>query len=106
MRSRFSGGGTGAAAASAAGKVLSDPKSSKDDKAAAASDLTQADLDRWLTEGPTSRRAVRYFLQWARARSLTGDLTVPLPPRSEPVRLLGAYRIARHQRRRNIAPPE
>jgi hypothetical protein len=36
-----SGGGTGAAAASAAGKVLSDPKSSKDDKAAAASDLAQ-----------------------------------------------------------------
>jgi hypothetical protein len=52
-------------------------------------DLTQADLEHWLTEGPTSRRTVRYFLQWARARSLTGDLTVPLPPRSEPVRLLG-----------------
>jgi hypothetical protein len=36
-----SGGGTGAAAASAAGKVLNNPKSSKDDKKAAASDLAQ-----------------------------------------------------------------
>lgn len=26
-------------------------------------DLTQADLDRWLTDGTTTRRAVRYFLQ-------------------------------------------
>jgi hypothetical protein len=51
--------------------------------------LTQADLDQWLTEGTTTRRAVRYFIQWARARHLTGDVSVPLPPRSEPVRLLG-----------------
>jgi hypothetical protein len=40
-KGKESGGGTGAAAASAAGKVLSNPKSSKDDKAAAASDLAQ-----------------------------------------------------------------
>src|ERR1700678_1159953 len=40
-KGKGSGGGTGAAAASAAGKVLSDPKSSKDDKKAAASDLAQ-----------------------------------------------------------------
>jgi hypothetical protein len=32
---------------------------------------------------------VRYFLQWAGARGLTGDLAVPLPPRTEPARLLG-----------------
>jgi hypothetical protein len=31
---------------------------------------------------------VRYFLQWARGRGLAGDLTVPLPPRQEPARLL------------------
>lgn len=36
-----SDGGTGDAAASAAGKVLGNPKSSKDDKKAAASDLAQ-----------------------------------------------------------------
>jgi hypothetical protein len=43
-------------------------------------DLTQADLDQWLTDSSTSRRAVRYFLQWAGARGLTCDLAVPLPP--------------------------
>jgi hypothetical protein len=52
-------------------------------------DLTQADLDQWLAAGTTTRRAVRYFLQWARSRELAGDLTVPLPPRQEPARLLG-----------------
>ena len=30
-------------------------------------DLTQADLDQWLAEGTTTRRTVRYFLQWAHA---------------------------------------
>jgi hypothetical protein len=43
-------------------------------------DLTQADLDRWLTGGTTTRWAVRYFLQWARDRGLVSDLDVPLPP--------------------------
>jgi hypothetical protein len=51
-------------------------------------DLTQADLDKWLADGTTTRRIVRYFLQWARGRGLAGDLTVPLPPRQEPARLL------------------
>jgi hypothetical protein len=31
---------------------------------------------------------VRYFLQWAHGRGLAGDLTLPLPPRPEPARLL------------------
>jgi len=51
-------------------------------------DLVQADLDRWLTDGTSTRRAVRYFLQWAHGRDLAGDLNVPLPPRQEPERLL------------------
>jgi hypothetical protein len=51
-------------------------------------DLTQADLDQWLTGGATTRRAVRYFLQWAHTRGLAGELEVPLPPRPEPARLL------------------
>jgi hypothetical protein len=51
-------------------------------------DLTQADLDRWLADGATTRRAVRYFLQWAHGRGLAADLTVPLPPHQEPARLL------------------
>lgn len=50
-------------------------------------DLTQADLDRWLTDGTSTRRAVRYFLQWAHGRGLAGDLGAPLPPRQEPERL-------------------
>jgi hypothetical protein len=49
---------------------------------------TAADLDRWLTGGTTTRRAVRYFLQRAHRRGLAGDLNVPLPPRQEPERLL------------------
>ncbi len=48
----------------------------------------QADLDQWLADGATTRRAVRYFLQWARGRGLAGDPTVSLPPRQEPARLL------------------
>jgi hypothetical protein len=52
-------------------------------------DLTQADLDRWLTDGTTTRRAARYFLHWAHGRGLVSDLNVPLPPRQEPERLLG-----------------
>ena len=51
-------------------------------------DLTQADLDQWLTDGASTRRAVRYFLQWAHGRGLAGDLNVPLPPRQGPERLL------------------
>ncbi len=51
-------------------------------------DLTQSDLDRWLTDGTTTRRAVRYFLQWAHGRDLVGDLNVPLSPRQGPERLL------------------
>lgn len=51
-------------------------------------DLTQADLDQWLAGGATTRRAVRYFLQWAHTRGQSGELAVPLPPRPEPARLL------------------
>jgi hypothetical protein len=42
-------------------------------------DLAQGDLDRWLTDGTSTRRAVGYFLQWAHGRGLAGDLNVPLP---------------------------
>ncbi len=51
-------------------------------------DLTQPDLDQWLADGATTRRAVRHFLQWARGHGLADDLAVPLPPRPEPARLL------------------
>jgi hypothetical protein len=44
-----------------------------------------ATVVKWLG----TSRTVRYFLQWAHGRGLAGDLTVPLPPRQEPARLLG-----------------
>ena len=59
-----------------------------DQRGQALHDLTQPDLDQWLAGGATTRRTVRYFLQWARGRGLASDLTVPLPPRPEPARLL------------------
>jgi hypothetical protein len=65
-------------------------------------DLTQADLDRWLTDGTSTRRAVRYFLQWAHGRGLAGDLSVPLPPRQERERVL-AERDHIHQLDRCLA---
>jgi hypothetical protein len=51
-----------------------------DQRGQALSGLTQADLDQWLAGAATTRRAVRYFLQWARHRGLAGELRVPLPP--------------------------
>jgi len=65
-----------------------------DHRGQALSDLTQADLDHWLAGGATTRRAVRYFLQWSRGRGLAGDLAVPLPPRQEPARLLAEATIS------------
>lgn len=59
-----------------------------DHRGQALHDLTQPDLDQWLAGGTTTRRTVRYFLQWAHGRGLAGELTVPLPPRQEPARLL------------------
>ena len=50
--------------------------------------LTQPDLDQWLADGATTRRNARYFLQWAHTRGLTPALTVPLPSRTGPARLL------------------
>ena len=59
-----------------------------DHRGQALHDLTQPDLDQWLAGGTTTRRTARYFLQWAHGRGLAGELTVPLPPRPEPARLL------------------
>jgi hypothetical protein len=42
------------------------------------SDLDQAAIDRWLTEGATSRRRVRPFLRWAQQHHLArSDLRMP-----------------------------
>ncbi|MFJ9372424.1 hypothetical protein [Streptomyces sp. NPDC101455] len=51
-------------------------------------ELTQAHLDRWLSEGNTRNYTVRYFLSWAAQRDLLPELTVPAVPRQEPARIL------------------
>jgi len=47
-------------------------------------ELRQADLDRWLTEGTTTRLAVSSFVRWAKGRRLVGDVQVPLPATRSP----------------------
>jgi hypothetical protein len=47
-------------------------------------ELRQADLDRWLAAGTTTRLAVRAFVQWAKAQRLTGDLQVPFATTTSP----------------------
>lgn len=51
-------------------------------------DLTQPHLERWLAEGATTRRAVRFFLAWAHDRSLAPKLQITMPPRPDPSVLL------------------
>ncbi|WP_253267579.1 helix-turn-helix domain-containing protein, partial [Streptomyces sp. NL15-2K] len=48
-------------------------------------DLTQTDVDMWLSES-RDRRHVRLFLRWAHQRRLTGKHEVPDRPRDEPHR--------------------
>ncbi|MCK9903884.1 hypothetical protein CC117_27815 [Parafrankia colletiae] len=49
-----------------------------DDQQTTLANLTQADVDRWLTEQPVeSAYPAREFLHWARSRRLTGDVTIP-----------------------------
>ncbi|MBP0453611.1 hypothetical protein J5Y04_29305 [Kitasatospora sp. RG8] len=50
--------------------------------------VTQAEVDRWLAEGATSRRRLRDFLRWARRCHLVDDLHVPWQPDGEPANFL------------------
>jgi hypothetical protein len=50
--------------------------------------VTQAEVDRWLAAGATSRRRLRDFLRWARRCHLVGDLHVPWQPDGEPANFL------------------
>lgn len=50
-------------------------------------DLASADqavLDRWLAEGNTRSRDIRYFLSWARSHRLVHDLRMPTRARAQP----------------------
>ena len=51
-------------------------------------ELTQDRLDQWLAGGNTRTCTVRYVLDWAAQRGLLPQLTVPVIPRQEPVRIL------------------
>jgi hypothetical protein len=55
-----------------------------DEQGVPLAELRQDDLDRWLAAGPTTRLAVRAFLQWAKARRLAGDLHVPFATTRSP----------------------
>lgn len=50
--------------------------------------IDQSTVDRWLAEGTTRSREVRYFLAWARSHSLIKDLRVPSQARSQPEDML------------------
>lgn len=42
----------------------------------------QADVDDWLSTGPTQRWVIRYFLAWAHGCNLTSRMTVPYRPKA------------------------
>jgi hypothetical protein len=48
----------------------------------------QTVIDRWLSDGNTRSREVRYFLAWARSRRLVRDLRIPSRARSQPEDML------------------
>lgn len=48
-----------------------------DAKGIALADLHQSDLDRWLTQGPRGRHAIRAFLRWAHHHRLARRLEIP-----------------------------
>jgi len=50
--------------------------------------LQQADVDNWLTTGPTTRNKIRYFLAWTHSHDLTGHMTVPSRPHEQTADLL------------------
>ncbi len=55
-----------------------------DTQGVALSAATQSDVDRWLSDGRTTRRRLRDFLRWAHAQGLAADLTVPWLGRTGP----------------------
>jgi len=52
------------------------------------SQLTQADVDTWLTTGSTNRYNIRYFLDWAGQRNLAPATAVPRRPEDQPTSFL------------------
>jgi hypothetical protein len=76
---RKHGGYTQGAGASARSRILTalDFLAWLDERSLTLTTLTQADVDLWLTRGPTSRSQLRSFLAWTTNQRLTGPLVVP-----------------------------
>jgi hypothetical protein len=51
-------------------------------------DLTQPDIDNWLTSGPSQRYTIRHFLRWASGHQLAPALDVPLRKARNPDQIL------------------
>ncbi len=47
-------------------------------------DLSQVDIDLWLSTGPTTRYVARDFIAWCRARRFVGDIRFPLRQPTSP----------------------
>ena len=47
-------------------------------------DLSQAELDTWLTAGSQNRQRIRDFVRWTHAQGLTRPLHVPVGARTQP----------------------
>jgi len=47
------------------------------DRGISLAEVTQPDVELWLTQGRTTRQRLRDFLRWARAQRLCADLAVP-----------------------------
>jgi hypothetical protein len=56
-------------------------------------ELTQADIDLWLTTGPPRRRCARAFLSWAAARKLAPRVTIPARPHQLPSSTITASQL-------------
>lgn len=56
-------------------------------------ELTQADVDLWVTTGPPGRRCARAFLSWAAARKLAPRVTVPTRPHQLPSSTITASQL-------------
>ncbi|MER8089485.1 XRE family transcriptional regulator [Streptomyces sp. NPDC094048] len=65
----------------------------------ALSDLSQEDLDLWLTTNPTRRRDLKPFVRWVVKRHLTSKVTIPTKKAGLPSRFMGSDELDRQLRR-------
>jgi hypothetical protein len=70
-----------------------------DDNSITLADLSQEDLDLWLTTNPTRRRNLKPFVRWAVARRLTRKVTIPTKKYRLPSRFLDTDELNQQLRR-------